>query len=550
MRYLTLVAIVLATVIPAVASALVIRPDDDFFDDVRRSSPEAPGIYLLVRESIIQGYGNRTFGTARLINRAEFLKIAMSAAEADLTSGRDCFPDVRATDWFARYACAAKERGVISGKTFPVRYIGQTYFDPAEGVTYGEALKMLSLLFAYDVAPASGHWAEGYERAARDRGVDLPVTIDLDTQLTRARAARLAAAFLAENHGQLQELRLAESGIFASSSSSSSRMSSSRSSFSTSSTHSSSLSSVVLPTDPLSESEIRSQLLLLGDVSPIIGAAKIFLSEEPFIVQEISINLSPSASSIQSLLVYDENRRFLGRATLQSGSNYRLEVATNALIIEKSDEHRIYVRAHLSPYNAGGISGQDIAIQNIVVMGSGYWSNHAYTKSSTETFLTFETARSTITGVTNVGPASAGLVGSSNQIIGAFRFESRKTDASAVTEITELRFQIEQTGGVTLSNVSIGMPGIPDRHACTVSSQIITCSGIPASFGSLTDETLTMQVFADVSVPATQNASLRLTINDPGSASSTGAITWTDGSASHSWVGLLQPVVMGTYYSY
>lgn len=549
MRHLTLVAIVLATVIPAVASALVIRPDDDFFDDVPRNSPEAPGIYLLVRESIIQGYGNRTFGTARLINRAEFLKIAMSAAEADLTSGRDCFPDVRATDWFARYACAAKARGVITGKTFPVRYIGQTYFDPAEGVTYGEALKMLSLLFAYEVAPATGHWAEGYERAARDRGVDLPVTIDLDTQLTRARAARLAAAFLAENHGKLPELRLAENGIFASSSSSSSRMSS-RSSFSASSMHSSSLSSVVLPTDPLTDTEIRSQFLLLGEVGPIIGAGKIFLSEEPFIVEEISINLSPSASSILSLLVYDENRRFLGRATLQPGSNYRLEVATNALIIEKSDEHRIYVRAQLSPHNAGGISGQDIAIQNIVVMGSGYWSNYSYTKSSTETFFTFETARSTITSVANVGPASAGLVASSNQIIGAFRFEGRKTDASAVTEITELRFQIEQTGGVTLSNVSIGMPGIPDRHACTVSSGIITCSAISASFGSLTDAPLTMHVFADVSVPATQNASLRLTINDPGSASSTGAITWTDGSASHTWVGLLQPVVMGTHYSY
>ncbi len=310
-----------------------------------------------------------------------------------------------------------------------------------------------------------------------------------------------------------------------------------------------------LPRDPLSDTTIRQQFLLLGEVSPVIGSTKIFISEEPLLLSEVSINLVSAATSVDSILVYDDDMRFLGRATLNtqvSGVNYHLDVPDNALTIGRNDERRIYFRAQLSTRDAGGISGQDVQIADVTVRGDGEWSNHGYTKQSTvtDTFLAFETARSAITSVRNAGVTNAALVTASNQLIGSFIFEGRKTDSSAKIEMTSLRFQIEQTGGVSLANVKLRIPGLPDSHSCSVSGSEVVCTSIASTMGSLTDAPLTLNVYADITATDTQNASLRLTINDPGSVSSAGAITWTDGTSSFSWVGIVQPVVQGTRYSY
>lgn len=538
--------------VPTITMAIIIQPAD-YYNDVRPDSPEAAAINMLTRENIVRGYGSRKFGPTRHINRAEFLKVAMMATGDDTMTLSNCFPDVGIGDWFSPYACAAKARGIVSGKTVPRRFNGQAYFDPAETVTYGEALKMLTILYGYQAPSVPGHWAERYYRAAAARGVDLPMTIELDKPLTRGQAARLAAAFLAESQGQLQELRLAESGWY-SSSSSSSRTSSSSSSRS-SSVSSSSSSLMYLPPDAISDTTIRAQFLLLGEVSPVIGSVKIFISEEALFVDEVSVNLVSAATSVDSIFVYDENRRFLGRATVNnavSAANYRLIVPTGALTVQKSDETSLYFRAQLKSRDAGGLSGQDVQIDDVTVTGDGAWSNRSYTKQSTvtDTFLAFETARAAITTVKNAGATNAALVTATNQLIGAFTFEGRKTDGSAKIEITSIRFQIEQTGGVTLVNPKIGIPGLPDRHSCSVSGSEAVCTGMSASMGSLTDGPLNLNVYADIAATDTQHASLRLTINDPGSVGSSGAVTWTDGTTTFSWLGLNQPVVQGTRYSY
>jgi hypothetical protein len=70
--------------------------------------------------------------------------------------------------------------------------------------------------------------------AAEERGVSLPSSVEPDHSLTRGQMARLAAAFVAENDGELDAYRAAERGQFesvpSSSSSSSSRSSPSSSS--------------------------------------------------------------------------------------------------------------------------------------------------------------------------------------------------------------------------------------------------------------------------------------------------------------------------------
>ncbi len=532
------------TALPMIASALMLTPAD-LYRDVRTNSVDAAGINLLTREKIVQGYTSSIFGPTRTINRAEFLKIAlMASGTKNFAQDRSCFVDVLKTDWFASYVCTAKAARIVKG--FP-----DGRFHPEETVTYGEALKMLILLFTYKVPFANGHWAEQYYKAAAARRVDLPITIDLDRSLTRGQAARLVAAFLAESRGQLEELRRAESGQYLSPTSSSSSRSSSVSS-------SSSVSRVShRPLDPISDIRVRSQFLLLGESSPVLGAASFFIEEEPLDVTAISVNLTSEVPTIQSLLVYDDDRRYLGRATLNTSTsttnrNYRLEIPAGSFRVEKRAERRVYFRAQLASKDAGGIGNQHIQISNVVLQADGSWSNDRYTKQSdsSDIFPVFVTARSTIASVVNAGLPQAPLVTSTNQIIGSFTLSGRKTDSSAKIAVSSLVFQIEQTGQVTLSNVAIGTSGLPDRTNCVVSSTHVTCSNIPESVGSLTDAPQTIVVYGDIAAGNTAHASLRLTLNETGSSSSAGSITWTDGTSVFTWIAKDGPIAMGTYYKY
>lgn len=561
MKRVLLPLITCAVLIPTVAFALVFQSANTY-DDVRATSPEAAGINLLTREGIVKGYGNRTFGTARRINRAEFLKIAMLASEEDLSvsTGTNCFPDVRAADWFSHYVCVAKIRGVIIGKNFPTRFGGQTYFDPAEPVTYGEALKILISFFGYTISSAPGHWAEMDYRAAVARGTHLPFRMDLDAPLTRGLAARLAAAFLAEREGQLEDFRRAEAGQSTQSSSfSSSRRFSSMSSRSSSSSSRSSSSFSSLPSgqaDPKTDTQVRTQFALLGEVGPIIGVANFFSQNEPLHVTSIGVNLAVANPSIQSLLVYDDTRRFLGRATLDpaisTDRHYRLHLAQGVWDLAQKENRRVYFRPDVKHRDSGGQSNETVQIANVILYADGMWSSEKYTQqsASSDIFPIFRTARSTITGIRNDLSPTGALSTGTNKLLGSFVFEGRKSDSQAKTNLMSLVFQIEQTGGVSLANVYLAMPGFAERHNCTVSSTEVTCTGIPETFGSLTDASRTLSLYGDVAATSGTNASLRLTLNEGGSSSTAGAVTWTDGTTTFTWVPLDAPIGSGTQWKY
>ncbi len=532
--------------VPAVALALTIAPAN-LYTDVRSSSPEAAGINMLSREGIVKGYGNGFFGVARQINRAEFLKIAMIASGLPASSsGQNCFPDVRSADWFSPFICAAKDRSIVRG-------INDGLFHPEYTVTYGEALKMLTLLFGYEVISIDApHWAEPYYRAAAARGVDIPVTIDLDTPLTRGLAARLAAAFLAESKEQLSELRFAESGQYGQSSSSS--MSSSQSS-SLSSSHSS-VSSSSFPKDPRSDTEIRSQFLLLGEVGPILGAASIFLEQEPLQVLSISINLTQQVTTVDAFLVYDDQRQFLGTALLDpsmsTNRTYKVTLSPNAFMIDKREERTVYARPRLTAKDNGGQSNQLVQISSVTVKGNGVWSNQQYTKVSSESsrFPEFVTARSMMTSVKRIGEATSSLVTGLQRNLGAFEFAGRKSDSSAHIDITSLTFDIGQTGGVSLTNVSLGSVGINEKFPCTTGVSQIVCSAIPDFYGSLTDAPRQLTVYGDIAASDVLHASLRLTLNSAGDPDTDGSISWSDGSTGFGWVSVPEPVGEGTYSKY
>lgn len=305
------------------------------------------------------------------------------------------------------------------------------------------------------------------------------------------------------------------------------------------------------------ETDIRSQFLLLGETGPVIGAAALFIEEEPLRVTSITVNLISDVQSIQSLLIYDDDRRYLGRATLDTSStftnrSYRLPLSPDVFTVGKREDRKIYFRPQLSPWSAGGQSGLVAQISNVTVKGNGEWSSRTYTKQSSgsDPFPEFTASRSAITGVKNALQAEGALVGGSNQRLASFTFEGRKTDSTAQINLTDLTFQIEQTGGVSLSNVRLQTSGLPDGLSCTTTSSTVTCNAIPALLGSLTDAPRTILLYGDIQTSGSLTASLRLSLNSSGSPLEAGSVSWTDGTTDFDWVALGSPVVTGTRWRY
>ncbi len=361
--------------------------------------------------------------------------------------------------------------------------------------------------------------------------------------------ARLTVGFLAFENGELAALRAAQNGVTSSSSSSS--VSSVSSSSSVSSPSSSSSSSSVATHDTYGDTTIRPQFLLLGEVSPVIGAADIFLEEEALDVRTVTVNLMTATPSVSALLVFDEDTRYLGRASLSSGAQYVLNVQPDTFIVPRRESTTLYVRADMRSEPNGGTSGDIVEVNNFIVAGVGVWSNDQYAKASADDFPEFQTARSVPTSITNADQQESFLVAGTDRVIGAFRFEARKSDASADADITKLTFDVTKTAGVTLSNVKLGLRGFPERMDCTVSGSQIICSSIDALYGSLKSGAKILEIRADVTLPSPVpegQTQLMLSLGSPGSITTPGAVEWTDGTTTFSWVPFDSPIARGTLY--
>jgi len=130
-------SLVIATTTPSFALAST-------FSDIPYNHPYSTSISSLESSGIIDGYNDGTFKPDAIINRAEFLKIALNATKVELNSNTPTkFTDVNETSWYAPYLRKAKERGWIQG------YPNGT-FKPEQGINKVEALKMLGEIQNWD----------------------------------------------------------------------------------------------------------------------------------------------------------------------------------------------------------------------------------------------------------------------------------------------------------------------------------------------------------------------------------------------------------------
>lgn len=534
------------------------------YSDPPADLPTAVALSVLTETGILRGNPDRSFRGSSPLNRAEFTQIAMRVYDQhnpglsvpDGLGDGKCFPDVEAGVWYAMAVCRAKAYGIVQGNQRRGLSSDRWPFEPGRYVQYEEAVKMLVSL--YGVATAApgprDDWYDPYLDAAVRRNLALPELRPGD-KMTRGGMARLVANFFAWSEGELDALHAAQEGTAGTSSvptTSGPQRSSSSSAQWTVQPAASSVSSSAksVPRDSRADTAVLSNILYLGETSPAIAGVRFFSTSEPISADSVTIQLTGDVPTVETMLVYDETQRFLGIASAEPNTlgRYILRVARGMLTLPHKQSFSIYVRARLKSWEYGGESAQVVQVSSVDINGTGDWSNTEYVQSSTETFPGFETARGAPILIRNAGSVDSVIAAGTSQLLAEFRAEGRETDSEADVRLTTMRFTIESAGGIAVTNARLRVDGSDSPHDCTVSSPVITCSAIPAAIGSL-DSPRVLRVYGDVAVPAgTTNAFLRITLNDPGTIEASGDVTWTDGSATFTWLPLTQPVARGTMF--
>lgn len=552
------ISLLTALLVPLTALALDISPGD-FYTDVRSTSREAAGINLLTREGIVEGYGDRHFGPSRLVNRAEFLKIAMLASPdgyAIDTNTQGCFPDVKTGDWFTPYVCTAKAAGIVSGNANPKLPQDQWFFNPADTVTYDAALKMLVLLYRYEIPTVDGiDWAEPYYQAAKQKGVDLPIRITFNTPMTRGMAARLAGAFVAERAGMLSEYRLAEAGQYFSASSVSS--SSSSVSSSVSSSQSSSTSSSTSSVAPLFTIPAVSHFLVVGSTTDAIASGVLRSPGETSKVQVVQVKLFSEVRSIQQLeLVTDKGDviAVLNRRVNTDTSDYKLTFDAqvqpeNQFTMPQDTDVPVVLRAVVRSLNNAGFSDELLHVRSISVTMKGDATSQTINVPINGPFPKHQTAFGRITSVLRTSPATATLQTGTNVIISSYAFTGEAVEGKNL-KLRQLVFTLVKNGPVTVSNWSLVHPASGASVACSMNEEFmtITCPLMNQPIGALSAGTpLVLDLTASVTVPTGMGDSvLQTSLATAGSPESLGSIEWTDESGTFRWIEGATPVVIGT----
>lgn len=550
-RTLSAIALLL---VPALALALEFTDLTDRYTDAPFSRAETAGISVLTEVGAVSGNPDGTFAPGRTLNRAEFVKIVLIPyidAHANAYSGYDyykngavvngqCFPDVTLDMWFGEYVCEAKDLGLVEG--YP-----DGLFHPEREVNYAEAVKILVGLYDYEIPePAPNErwaWYTGYIKAAEIASVALP-GIGPDHLLTRGQMARLAAAFVANDRGELEEYRLFERGQSlsssssqASSSSASSVPSEASSSSAVSSSHS---SSSVKPGFPAT-----SRILVAGETTPVLFDGLFTSRDEDAEIRNIVIELRRAIDSIDYLELIDENGNDIIDIPLQSYSNvskllWRVDIDEGqGYVLQKNAGKRLGIRARMRTNGNGAVSSEVIELKTLTMYVTGKTTGGSFQIVPSDTHYPWhQTAFGRITSVVNAAESSLSTPEGSLRLLGTFEVKGQKA-GDAQLRVDSLAF-IVQKMDVTVSNLKIGGPTEAVRSDCGTDIEngaTVAICFLPETYRSLTSGSTTVSVYGNVAVNASrQTGTVQLAAVGPGTINTIGGISWSDGANTFTWV--------------
>ena len=526
------------------ASALEYSNRSLLYTDAPFNPAEAAGISLLTEIGAVEGDPDGTFRPNRTLNRAEFLKIALASApriRVSPSDADDCFPDVQSNDWFSRYVCLAKVRGIISG--YP-----DGLFRPGNPVNYAEALKMLGELYDYTAyADLDAPWYTMYAQAAANHKTALPVNLPYDREITRGQMARLAAAYRAEYEGELTRYRATERGDWMPQedeevSESSSSSPSSQSSVSSSA---SSVSSLALPT--------ASRFLVVGQRTAPVADALFTSWYDDAVIRIVFVRLNHAVDSLDALYLIDEHGTEIGKLRLKTDDVYDQNwygefSASGAYRLSKGAETVLALAADLKAYGEGGFSEEVLELEefSVVVQYVGNGESNELVGYQ-QHFPQHQTVNGILAHAWNPLPVSGQLEQGDERLIANVAF-SGSTYALTPLTVGKLRFTIEKSAGVSVDRWRLGAPGTHTKITCTEEGVAdVTCLDIPGSLGAVTGTGVTLSLFADVELTeADGSQTIQANLVEPGTFSTDGSVWWSDGSQMLTWMEIEKPVMEGT----
>jgi hypothetical protein len=404
-------------------------------------------------------------------------------------------------------------------------------------VNYAEAVKILTLLFDYDVQPSAGEWYLRYASAARARGTMLPGSTGYDHSLTRGEMARLAAGFYAESQGELDSFRDAEAGEWTSSSSSSWSSSTSSSSSSSSSVSSSSSSS--------SQSsvgwEAKSRLLLVGQRTQPVADGN-FGSDTEVKVQGAEVRFDRELTSLQGVTIVDEQGQPLFTLQRQADEPGKRKVWRGTddgemLTIPANQKAKLGVVLDLKGAGDGGVSEEFVLVQAFyVTLTSTKNGDSAMVQSDKQVQPPSQTAFARISAVQNT-MLSGALVAGKKREIGRFSFAGEMLP-DATLSITSLQLHLA-AANVDLANIGLKLADMQETSCSRSYSDptLLTCP-LPEGRQDVLGAMREISVFADVTIPVGATPSLQVSLQQPGSLTDLGDIQWTDGVGDFRWIDL------------
>ena len=532
--------------IPITAFALQYERQSLLYTDAPFSPAEAAGISVLTSIDAVNGYPDGTFKPSRTINRAEFLKIALASHPSIRVSSSDssrCFSDVKRDDWFSQYVCLAKKREIING------YPDGT-FKPERSVNYAEALKILGELYEYTAfAEPDAQWFAIYVQAAKNHKTILPIEMTYDRLITRGQMTRLAAAYRAEYEGELDLYRSMETGRSIASSSSS------QSSYTEFSSDISSSSSAPIAENNEFELPIESQILILDKRYPIADAM-LYVRNKDAHIRILKVFLEREARSIKKLFISDKQGNQIAELKLDvtdwENETWKVELpgGTGSFVISADEGTPIVIEAEIRGWNDRGFSQDWIELKKmyIIVEKAGAPNETYQVVPSQAHYPVHQTATSKVINVQNSLIGTGRLLSGINQQMAVFTFKGEDSGGLSRLQIENLKFTLDKSEDVSVSNVSIKSDGT-QKHTCSQSSDepiIIECLAIPYEIGGIDGVNRTIELYADVDTSGSMAGdSLQVLLLNPGSLSDRGDVIFSDGTASFLWIESEAPISSG-----